>query len=899
MNSSSNSKSTANAKTSINVQHGTKTQVNIPRQNVRHPTNKTRQNVIRTGGPSLQNPLQQLTGSLPIINAPTSLTNLAQLGGISLPVNSLNLNLNQSGQRLQSFSTNLPPSVTLHPTPSNFIITPTTIRAQRPPGCQITTQPTNNPCNSPSFDLVEMPSIYSFNQSQTSPNTIPWKSAMSEFNKQEPRDLLRNFKSTSTAANSPPNKSRNARPQVFDDSAFRPDDTLNLPPSESLSIFSNSSRPQKVHQGIDNNEVRLPSLESFVDSQCVDINGDQNNISLIKLMAILNNPALTITAVSNRDPPRPAANFSMDFDKPFPATTNQPDRQQLNPSFLGLLGRTRQSDTEQHSQQQTDSITNRTRVPQSAANIQVIHSHCLSSIPRKTRQNDSFDQASSNTAGASSDPSNARPTISLAKKQPEHQINRSSNHSGTLPSTANDLSRASPWSSIPGNSRNEGSSRPPNKLNDPTMLSTSVRNLMMQQVPSGVKGSNVSAQLLKHIANQAKDNNWSGNQSQQPSILEPECILTAPRHILSLCDGAKRKECMKNVTTLSSQPKASQPPLKTSKYRLYVPRSQSDDSVSKREPLVQGSRFNLISINVEAGEERELYVSDRHFMLNSMMPNKTGEKSRPALSEPDEIFVNRSKRVMSKIDSMIERKKRRRFERISGRLASKVDNPADNSAESEDEWSSDDDADGEHFGIIEAQLPLEEIETEEKRNHLLSVGLVSRVERSKIKISQCEKKLELFSPLAFKHGSEIPQIFSRFVNTMLTTDGIDIQLKIDSNIKRNDLPLIEGLNRNSSRLKMNYMGILGLEKRSRRTTLYKVKPAENVGITAHKHNDLNKIKNPVQATQKLGLDPPGISSESLKGKGTVPNRTNPFSCRGALKNPNKHEYMKSLGLIAS
>lgn len=665
---------------------------------------------------------------------------------------------------------------------------------------------------------------------------------------------------------------------------------------------------------------------------------DANNISLIKLMAILNNPALTITAVNNNSDNN--ANKSNQSHVMQAAYSHQPttlktfkdnyypssspskvcagDNSQLTSITVSPLDQPIQSHLvsnnhqpiqtgrQKNLEQQRPNKNTAARLPQSATNIQQTLSNAQHSSQYQSSISDlSFDTVPrrfGQIAGQKSSESSSASSIARRLNKMSnllHQSNvRSDDHSRLFSSNSSWL----------GDIANSNKS---DKLRDPTLMSTSVRNLMLQDLPcSSAKDSTVSAHLLRHIANQNQiDDRWSSspadmsNSSEvsQKSILEPECILSVPREVPKFNVEASKTENLFTVTSNHrfKPSKRSQIQTRTSRRRLYIPDENSD------RPL--NGLGNMEAIEISELSNRRVYVSEQYFMLDSMLHHNRENQKDVSMNEPDEIFVNRSKRVMSKIDTMIERKKRRRFERISGREARKTSSLEEQCADSEDEWSLDEqNSDLERASVIKTQFPLQETMTEGKRNHMMSVGLVSRDDKNKILVERCEERIKIFTPFSRYLGGEPSPDLLRLVDTMLKTGGIDVQLRTETSIKRNDLPLIEGLNRNTSRMKMNYMNSLGLEKRSKRTTLYKVKSGpDNSNVAMTKPVDLNKNNN-LQNMDKPRVVEPEVTKKLLLAHNRAITTTNHLvmpnmatHCRDAVKLPNKNDYMKSLGLMAS
>lgn len=649
--------------------------------------------------------------------------------------------------------------------------------------------------------------------------------------------------------------------------------------SSSLSTLQYLSRAPQHSSAIGLDTMTAQSETSVQEDSYVNVNGDANNISLIKLMAILNNPALTITAVGSKEKSNNLIDDSSRNNNIFETfgrratTVSKPKPTTKLPTHGGSIpSSSRNSTTKQ-------------KFPQSATNLQNIH-----------------ESQQSEPIGISHQVSVNNPNLEVeavehtAQMQDDFRRKWLANSQNHQDLQANDEVQ----SQYPDDSLCETDQKA-TESSDPTMLSTSVRNLLMQQISQNTsKQQNKSAQLLRHIANQEQDNDEARVQDQVP-VAESICVLGPQRVVKQISDDAKTVEKELSVLTSGLMKKKPHGPTKTSRHRLYVP---GMDNGNLRHSRTNESRYYLSDIEIISSQEMEVHLSERHAMLDLMMNIDNKKKRRNDSTEPDEIFINRSKRVMSKIDFMLERKKRRRFERISGREAPKSNSLEDQCAESEEEWSSDEAMDLDSACIIKTQLPLEEIETQEKKNHFMSVGLVSRDTRHEIEVEQCERRFNLITPLA-PEKLELPvDDINRFVETIQKTNGEDVELRVESNIKRNDLPLVEGLNRNTSRLKMSYMNLLGLEKRSKRTTLYKVKQLESSNVV--KQADLSRTLReviPDEPLPRLETQKQLSTNISLPATKSTPQPVQrlaaPSNCRNILKLPSKNDYMKCLGLMTS
>lgn len=688
-------------------------------------------------------------------------------------------------------------------------------------------------------------------------------------------------------------------------------------------IYKTTSQSMVSRDHMDSTDIETSGFSSIDASVNED---DANNISLIKLMAILNNPALTITAV-NSEESRNSHSTGLSQNHLQPNAT-YPDQYQHNQNVSKM-------NTSDNNQQMSINLLQAAQMVQAkpisgqqSRKTSSLNPHQSSSKPvaRQTQVTAPIDSphasscqsfSSISAASISLDPNPKRfgqisgqkgfesyPSVARGLTKMSQLLQ--SNHLLSEKRHLDDTPTANVWPST--NTKME-------KSNDPTLMSTSVRNLMMQELPtSSNKQQSFSVQLLRHIANQSQlDDAWSSpvdvasnatNEDEEKSILEPECILSVPRSVPPFITAAKKTE---NVFLVSSCPqdkliKDTYRLHKTSKHRMYIPISHEDGNhVKANKPTNYIESMKTINVDEVLGQQ--VYVSEKHFMLDSMSATDI-QRKKVLLSDPDEIFVNRSKRVMSRIDTMVERKRRRRFERITSRYTPKTSSLEDQAAESDDEWSLDEqNMEINEHPIIKTQLPLEEPFSEDKRNFMSSVGLVTRDERNKILVHQCEQKFKLSSPLVREVATEVSPEIKRFVDMMLKTDGKDVQLRTDTSIKRNDLPLIEGLNRNTSRVKMNYMNMLGLEKRSKRTTLYKVKSgSDNTNTAISKSIDLNKNSTSAEkstaAEQEVAKNLLLIHSRSMTNQQIIMPTLSTY-CRGTMEPPSKNEYMKSLGLMAS
>lgn len=704
---------------------------------------------------------------------------------------------------------------------------------------------------------------------------------------------------------------------TFNDDLPQYDDIPPPPVLDNAPIFDDlEDYSQPIVQPIDTNL----QIEASSDSPIITIgsaedanNGTFNDISLLKLMAILNNPAITITPV---DPNKSAASSASNPSSSQPQSSNNlAGFQQLVTLKMSANSKATVSDHQDNSC--GTSVQPNVGTPSRNGPMLSSIGHGQFAAPNRQEAQTNW---SDFILGGSVN--NQSATLSWVN----------STQANMIPDEPNDLQ----FDNL-----------------DATNLSASVRDYVMQHQPStDDQPPTVSIQLLKHIADQNKDNSWDSSIVDK-SILEPECILKVPRRIFDFGKGVTIPVAEKLVSIQEIPPKQSKPQLKTSKKRLFIPRRESEQSKIKMRCL--GPEAFLKPIIVEDGPVMEKFLSQRHRILHSMSTDSKVEdldQNNPSV-DPDEIFVNRSKRVMSKIDTMLERKKRRRFERISSREAPTSKTLEELCDDSDAEWSDDPDACKTKNILIETQLPLDEQVSQRKKDYLSSVGLVTLEDANKIEVETIKRKLDRTSALGVADRfAEPDEDIKRFASAIYKTGGTDIQMRIESNIKRNELPFIEGLNRNTSRVKMTYMSILGLEKRSKRTTLYKIKPTSNESTQQINSQpkpiiDLKQepVNLPVAAVEKQQNEPqshqqqqPNLTSLQTSQRQTQPklsrtkdqakhqhlqqaiitnailnnlanggggqslqeSKSGFSSCREAIvAPPKKDEYMKSLGLMAS
>lgn len=612
-----------------------------------------------------------------------------------------------------------------------------------------------------------------------------------------------------------------------------------------------------------------------------------NNFTLMKLVAILNNPALSLTPVLGPLPTiADSPVVSMDRNKPNRNLANNFDRIDSLRTF---------NDNE---------IVPEHRIPQSFANLQAASASTIDNNSASF-QSSQFIKSQQN---CNSDHSIQR---SLANRCHDTLDGQRSNHSMNcninIKTNKQSISASTfkPSTSTPKRDNNSHN----NDSSTNNVTSKTVQNLITQQnqpqnnrSPNNSSTPTISVELLRQTVNrESLNDDWAASEVKLRSLLETECSPVSLENLKQLPPRAKRTEKRKLVSSSPIKPKKKlKEHFYSTKDRLLNPVKVEADHMEKRRP------FELQTITVEDDEQVEVQVSDRHSILETMM-SEASEELQNIAPEPDEIFINRPKRIMSKIDTSIERKKRRRFERISSREAPKTYSLEQQLAESEAEWSEDD---TNSVGFIKTQLPLEEKTTKEKLDFFHSVGLVSREHKNRLLIEQCEDKLKLFSPLKLTDGSPSLEGIEKFSQLILESHGTDTQWRIESSIKRNDLPFIEGLNRNTSRLKIAFMNTLGLDKRSKRTTLYRVRPLGETSNLALKQSDgdVMMVKNVNNDLKRANLNPSQPSrpptmelNMNIKEVSKRPNanKISAPSCREAMKMPDKNEYMKSLGLMAS
>lgn len=676
---------------------------------------------------------------------------------------------------------------------------------------------------------------------------------------------------------------------------------------------------QTTHGPATNYHLESSTIQNLI---CNSTNNeDSESFSIMKLMSILKNPALTITAIT------PSSNGAHSN-----STQNQPARSQPSTStsihdptdVMRTQIKTEpisNLDDSRMSEQVTRlTMSNKPPIPQSLANLQ-------SSRGGNVIEN-SFDHIT---------PGNYDSVRYTAVDNIYGDIQDCSRTLDWTPRQDNDKTNAVDPDTL-------------DDIQDPLAFSTSVPTLMHNSPAVCREQDNLSARLLQHIASQNcpdREDNWL-HQTSMP-VMSTNCdpVSTRRNAIKQLNLGVKIIESDPIVRSSFPFKKRTKSKLNASKNRLYIPRSNIEPT--SEPPRIVDPDTHVHSVIVEPGPGRQVYLDDRRSILESFMnSDESGPELDNTVPEPDDIFVERSKRVMSKIDMMLERKRRRRFERISGREAPKTTSLEVQAAESDEEWSDDEPLDTGNIGVLNSQLPLQEGSPDSaKLEHLRSVGLVSRKARNKLLVERCEGRTNLISPFNLKPATE-PEVESRlkkFVDAIASGKVDSSQWRLESNIKRNDLPLLESLNRNTGRMKMAYMALLGLDRRSKRTTLYKVnrhgintsnrpnssgsspsknptnsssaainpKPAKDTSSQPNKQSP-EQLQNTCQskidcirptttkARAELVADKtvkaPVATMEALKN--SKPNQQSKQSnCREAIPASDKGDYMKSLGLTAS
>uniref|UniRef100_A0A6G1SFV8 Motile sperm domain-containing protein 1 n=1 Tax=Aceria tosichella TaxID=561515 RepID=A0A6G1SFV8_9ACAR len=675
--------------------------------------------------------------------------------------------------------------------------------------------------------------------------------------------------------------------------------TATLPRASTILIASSHQPAQSVNDfGMQQCINYETALSSFQDLYQSDSEQEPDDMALMRLMSVLNNPALTLTPVD--------------------AVSSASVANASENRIVGVGSRSHdESRTIKMGPQQSYSISRSHTLhdssqPRSANLIQQIASRNTQlRIPKST--------VNLIATGSSAPPVNG---AQQAFGEAHVNMNTSSNQTETDNRVALEwLSRFGDASAIKDVDNSVKLSWLPSKnvQKEELVSAEQVKNDSKQAGEQPEKTTQIiSVQMLHQIAHQAggedcQDSN--GSNAIKSPIFESECIPPVSQvNVQQLDKGARIQEVVYTVNTsedLSS--KLKKEPIRGSKHRLYLPRPQKAPPRKLK---------NLPTIHIEATQQKEVLVSERHLMLEKMVEiAETVGQRKHATIEPDDIFVNRSKRIMSRIDTVMERKKRKRFERICHRSSPKDAGNGDQSETSDEDSVVEENPDLVDFEVVPIQLPLEETLTNEKRNFLSKVGLISRKDRHKLSIEECEKRLKTMSVLALQETGEVSEDLRRFIDTIVQTGGTDVQLRTETTIKRNELPFIEGLNRNTSRIKMNYMSALGLDKRSKRTTLYKVtKSQEKTSLQTvsqpqqqhQQQNDLTKKQQGKIPVNHLAKLPQTVSQRVVKpDTQTVMDQTeveanliarvvqlSKSSCREMMQVP-KDEYMRSLGLMAS
>lgn len=888
---------------------------------------------------------------LPMANAPTSLANLAHLGGITLlPMSGANEgtgNLSNLAIELDSYNqpqleasqirnkiypitkSNAQKSITLSPANDNSKSNRSAFIAHQQR--QVQRQP-NMMTN---HDLDAVPSVRLLNQVSNMDAANLWiltgtvgdNNAFTGARNRPNVSTLPASTTTLTTVNNSckPKKNRQTNPipnqPVFNtNQSFAPASGSSSQANFSASL--NSFAQRQHHNSDSGSNIHLHN-NSQMPSESIEDDLELNNNSLMKLMAILNNPALTITAVDNHQP-SPGVDASS-----IPIVDRLESSSQIPTLSLNLLNKQHsrsigQNESIQINEQSSTQVQcqNKTRMPRSAANLQLLFKSNSQPSHNQSQPHNTNAQQHFNTF-------DQYPPSNNVTKSNDFQLSWSNNKPVT--SHLNGSFTGQPKSKVAQREVKTQFKAVPSVINEDATYHHSANeiNSRPDQQPT------VSVQLLRHIANQAQDDESEWMIAHDPdavgrAALEPECIITNVRSLLPFSKEAKYAEVNPEVVVTRTRKRKPKTVLTTSRKRLCVV-SKHDELVGNTDDCEEDPLVGVQVRIIKSLDKEERHISEQHQILSSMAAGSACDRFSArtgAIPEPDDIFINRPKKIMSKIDTMLEKKKRKRFERISGRSAPKTISLEEQCEESEAEWSDDEKEVLEDLSLLSVRLPLDDEElTLEKSNYIHSLGLVSRYERQKLSINHLEQQMSYVTPLALEEPVEVSEDIKRMVETVLKTDGTDIQMRVDSNIKRNDLPLIEGLSRNTSRVKMSYMNILGLEKRSKRTTLYKLKNADNPTSypSTKQHQDLRNQDTTPKLDQRapiygLYLHKP-MSNNSSRANGSSRNQKHeqtqrqsdpthwaPFqqhqklqlylNCRDIVK-PSKNEYMKSLGLMAS
>lgn len=817
------------------------------------------------------NNLQEDHNSSPFINAPISLTNLVQLSGISLTPVSGASNQQQQNRRQQQSISNGPNNrqiITFDTLQRPKITVSINSRQQhqQSPQQQIRR---NNQTSDPishqqrrTYNLEAIPSLQLLNQHDLVASSSSANSARDKHS-----ELRTQPKAQATSSTSKKPRSQ-AKPigVYLPSSSSNQVQILPMPGNSGLSMNSNNARDLQSYD-ISNLASRMSRSESPSSANQDSGTGDGDSMSLMKLMAILNNPALTITAV---DAGNPAVQNMQRYNndqgnaaQSLPRATN--NRKLASADDLNKINR-----------------KHKNKVPKSAANLQLLNGNAMSVISDDAP----FQTLGDTINGAVESSTSQTPRLASVHQKQYEGLNWLSELS--VPIIENDPGAATlSWSKIQPIEENLRSDDNDFNIKSPCAMNVDIK------------------QPIEY-----NSNNQFGTDR---SIFETECIVDVPKIKLGhLNQIARYQHTSHKVYTTNPRARCKGQPMQSTERRLYLPRAENTKTSDSCDEIT------LSGVDIEE-EYTEKILSERHQVLEKLNEIAQSVVSRRALvSDPDDIFVNKSKRVMSKIDSDIERMKKRRFDMITRVMSPSIpareldsDDESFDGAEDVDKISSDFVA----ATVIPIQLPLDEEITSEKRRHFSAIGLVSRDDRNKIELKQHEKRFRKLSTIATPETGEVPDDIKRFVDAVIKTGGKDIDMRTDTDIKRNELPFIEGLNRNSSRTKLNFMSSLGLDKRSKRTTLYKVRPQEviNNQTTIKPQNDLSiKSKPPGDSFVKIPSQtvvPMLTMSEPMKQltnghlNGTAELwkaiKFAQASCREALKVPDKAEYMKSLGLLAS
>lgn len=656
----------------------------------------------------------------------------------------------------------------------------------------------------------------------------------------------------------------------------KPSCTNDIHQSQACTSHLNKNNPNIAHLG--------PSSTS---KQELSVN------DLVKLVSILNNPALTITPVSRNDSrvnDERTTSYSTGR-----CNSNQPKQQnrngvecQMKSVCNKISGTPSNSKVNEHNH----NSRNMQSAPRSVANLsKMLNERILLS------EDTDFRKSTIHHSSMSS-------SLNFEESIPKKNVSVSSI-----------------------NTRQESNLFADPRSRNCSQLSTSVKNLIMQQPGFD---SLPETQFLHHISQNTRDE-WSHQSLSHHNRVSKFLDLD-----LGISE-AKEKRCEVYISGRDILKERTKQPLETTAKRLFVRKEQDNNRNQENVPR----SLNPIEIFKDVHGGSSIFISDRHQMIESMMPKKK-ECRKNVILEPDEIFLNRPKRVMSKIDSMVERKKLKRFHKISSRAKPKSESYEDQLRDSEDEWS-EEEFEYSSVDVIKTHLPSEEKFVDERKRFFLSqVGLVSRKDKEQILIKKCEKKRRLYCPLVDANIDEkFADDIKRLVKTLIDNDGKKLRLTVDTRMKSHELPLVEGLDRSRNRTKLAYMARLGLDKQSKKGGLYNTQQETQL-LNDYSISSIVKTYNRIVDKQLAKTDernrsgskpvrqnhlaPPNsvidTSIPEIKDKkpkavyryshnntnDSLPNgmdstqeiSSQPITtCRAAVLMPTKCEFMESLGLVAS